>query len=712
MQSTEQEIREALSFCSDYSYDTWIFIGMALKAGGYSVDLFAEWSSKDPNPNNYSYEKCVQKWNSFKSNGINIGTLFYYAQQNGWKNTNGYVRMPVAYGRFPSSYVQALDRVQENKEAEDDLKIKRLRKILQAHNTAPVEFIEPDEDWNPEEDLIRYVKSLYRTDENIGINTKAMFDKEKNKWHPCDNGRFAKVSQFIAGLEGFSVPEILKRYNTKAGVWCRINPMTGEGSSDKSVIAYRHTLIESDDIPVEKQIELMCELQLPISALVYSGLKSVHAICLIEAENSEQYDKRVNFMFDICNRYGLKVDTNNKNPSRLSRLPGVIRGEHKQFLIATHTGCKSFVEWQKMITKGMYGIVALNRALARPTPLKPELIEGVLRVSHKMMIAAPSKAGKTFILMFLSIAIATGTEWLGFRCRKSRVLYLNMEIDQPSAENRFNDLLRVLGYKEKPENIELMHLRGEAEPLDTLAVRIIEAVRETKENYDVIFVDPIYKVLKGDENSNSDMAEMAKAGDLITEETGAALVYCHHFSKGTSLNKKVADRASGAGAFVRDVDALITLTAYDERTTEGDAVFSVDFVTREFKTPKSMMVKFQYPLFEVVSHDMYPDAQFEKKGQTSTERNEVNEKIRQAYSQCEKVTADNGRTGVRKKDLLNMIQRLYPDLIPQNLNTNQLRNKEKSLIENNSYLKNVGKEGKNAVICITSSAPIENDDVL
>ena len=46
-------------------------------------------------------------------------------------------------------------------------------------------------------------------------------------------------------------------------------------------------------------------------------------------------------------------------------------------------------------------------------PLKPELIEGVLREGHKMMIAGPSKAGKSFSLIELATCISYGLPWMG-----------------------------------------------------------------------------------------------------------------------------------------------------------------------------------------------------------------------------------------------------------------------------------------------------------
>ena len=55
--------------------------------------------------------------------------------------------------------------------------------------------------------------------------------------------------------------------------------------------------------------------------------------------------------------------------------------------------------------------------------LAPPLIEGVLRQGHKMLIAGPSKAGKSYGLIELCCAIAEGREWLGWKSTKGKVLY-------------------------------------------------------------------------------------------------------------------------------------------------------------------------------------------------------------------------------------------------------------------------------------------------
>lgn len=50
--------------------------------------------------------------------------------------------------------------------------------------------------------------------------------------------------------------------------------------------------------------------------------------------------------------------------------------------------------------------------LADIAPLRPELISGVLRESGKMLLAGPSKAGKSFAMIELALCLASGRPWL------------------------------------------------------------------------------------------------------------------------------------------------------------------------------------------------------------------------------------------------------------------------------------------------------------
>lgn len=238
-----------------------------------------------------------------------------------------------------------------------------------------------------------------------------------------------------------------------------------------------------------------------------------------------------------------------------------MRGYKKQFIIDTNIGKTSWDEWYQHIED-------LNDELPDPEslidfwedmpPLAPELIKGVLRQGHKMLIAGPSKAGKSFALINMSIAIAEGHHWFGWECTQGKVLYVNLELDRASCLHRFRDVYKAMGIEARNiSNIDIWNLRGKTVPMDKLAPKLIR--RAYKKGYIAVIIDPIYKVLTGDENSADQMAHFTNQFDKVATELGSSVIYCHHHSKGSQGGKKSMDRASGSGVFARDPDALIDL---------------------------------------------------------------------------------------------------------------------------------------------------------
>lgn len=244
--------------------------------------------------------------------------------------------------------------------------------------------------------------------------------------------------------------------------------------------------------------------------------------------------------------------------------------------------------------------VVLSDIWADPPPLAPELIKGVLRQGHKMILSAPSKAGKSFALMRLAIGIAEGMKWFGSECKQGRVFYVNMEIDDPSCYNRFRAIYNAMGMNEGThvENLTVWGLRGFSMPLSDLAPKIIE---EAWKNYDAIILDPLYKVMDGDENSNSDIGRMVGQFDRIARETGASVIYAHHFAKGTGGDRDTIDRGAGAGTFSRDPDAILTMTQLDmeDEVNEIHTAWRMEYVLREFPNHKPVSFWWEHPLHRI-----------------------------------------------------------------------------------------------------------------
>ena len=424
--------------------------------------------------------------------------------------------------------------------------------------------ITPPQDWQPQNEIIRYLEALFQPEEKVGYVVQSRLDEETGRYKPVSRGNSDRTAeQLIEQLRKCKgdIGAVLGDYNTAAGAWVRFNPLDGKGVKNENVTDFRYALVESDNLDIERQNAIIRELELPCAALVYSGGKSLHAIVHIDAENYEEYRRRVDFLYQICQKNGLEPDTQNRNPSRLSRLPGVQRGEQKQFLVDTNIGRQNWQEWREWI-EGVNDDLPDFECAADfwddLPELAPPLIDGVLRQGHKMLIAGPSKAGKSYALIELCAALAEGKEWLGWKCAQGRVLYVNLELDKASCEHRFVDIYKALGWKpENLRNIDIWNLRGKSVPMDKLAPKLIR--RAAKRGYIAIIIDPIYKVITGDENSADQMAHFCNQFDKVCTELGCAVIYCHHHSKGAQGGKRSMDRASGSGVFARDPDALLDL---------------------------------------------------------------------------------------------------------------------------------------------------------
>ena len=216
-----------------------------------------------------------------------------------------------------------------------------------------------------------------------------------------------------------------------------------------------------------------------------------------------------------------------------------------------------------------------------------------------MLIAGPSKAGKSFALIELAMAIASGTKWLGhFQCERGKVLYVNLEIDEPSCFDRFDVVGKALHIGHEADyNVEVWNLRGKSVPMDKLAPKIIARAQEA--NFTAIIIDPIYKVITGDENSADQMAHFCNQFDKICTELGCAVIYCHHHSKGGQGLKKSMDRASGSGVFARDPDAMldmIQLKVSNQAPDDIATAWRISGTLREFPSFPPVNVFFRYPI--------------------------------------------------------------------------------------------------------------------
>ena len=597
-----EDVESKLDCIPADDYDTWLTVGMALKHEGHDCHTWDMWSRKSAK---YQEGACERKWVSFNENNAGDpatgGTINHLARQ---------------YGYDPDDYGEDLVLGQVIRDASPTKDYVFVDKSSERENLPDF-----DEDkYDPRADATAYLSGMFGNDEIIGFNGE--FAVKNDRLVPVTNMHSFTAGQVIRDIENGpmkrnGVKDLREQAVREAlgvvgdhGCYVRINPLDGHGDGNSNVTRFANALIESDEDDVETQYAIYRKLELPIRFLVHSGNHSLHAIVKVDALNIGEYRERVSFLYAFCAKNGLKVDEANKNPSRYSRMPGVRRNGQWQRIVSRDMGKESWDEWKAWVEESNDTLPEEDALddLDNLPDLAPELISGILREGHKMLLAAPSKAGKSFMLQELCVCVGEGLPWMGHEVMQGKVLYVNLELDPISCKHRFKDIYDALGVRDRSGNVRVLNLRGRSVPLDKLAPILIRRYKD--DGYRLIVIDPIYKVITGDENAASDMASFCNYFDAIATECGCAMVYSHHYSKGASSKyRNASERASGSGVFTRDPDAILSmselsvddakLNTYRNVHKRPDSMptgWRISSTLREFATPPDFDVWFDWPL--------------------------------------------------------------------------------------------------------------------
>ena len=524
---------------TELSYEEWLSVGQALHHSGLDVSVWDEWSRRDGA--RYHDGECAAKWRGFRGSAspVTSGSIIALAKKQGWNPPSGHE-------------IGWEDEISRDEDAG----------VIVRKEWLQDEEVRPPLHFDPVKEIRTYLETLFDAEEHVGYVTEC-WQKDDGTYIPTKGSYDRTAGELIRKLDGCGgdIGAVFGDVKPEVGAWIRFNPLDGKDVRDENVTSYRYALVECDTLPVGRQLALIHQLELPVAVMVHSGKKSLHAVIRVDAISYEEYRKRVDYLYSVCRKNGLELDRQNRNPSRLSRMPGVMRDGRPQYIVERGTGKESWEAWKEFIESANDDLPdeeELADVLSRLPELAPQLIEGVLRRGHKMLLAGPSKAGKSFALIELCIAIAEGMPWIGFPCAQGRVLYVNLELDRASCLHRFADVYDALGVANRhPENITIWNLRGHSAPMDKLAPKLIR--RAGKKHYDAVIIDPIYKVITGDENSADQMAAFCNQFDTVATQLGCCVIYCHHHSKGGQGQKRSMDRASGSGVFARDPDALLDL---------------------------------------------------------------------------------------------------------------------------------------------------------
>ena len=356
--------------------------------------------------------------------------------------------------------------------------------------------------------------------------------------------------------ENMSAPDIEDLIDYGFDLKVSINPVVVDDKGNESVSDYRCIIVSGTVANGDKLMDAANNLNLPVIAQIKVNNRKNGLLLRIDASDVDIAKDRCSIVKEAFSTEGVDIKIH-----EYSVMVTLISDKTELSLLEpAFTAWDEWSDWYKNMYDGLPTIISFSEIADKTVDQVPAIIDGVLRQGQKMLISGPAKAGKSFLLIQLAFAIATGGTWLGFECAKGNVLYLNMEISANSCTERFNEVHRRLEIGSMGEGAHRLHiwnLRGRDTVLSTFKTKLINRIKN--DHYDLIIIDPIYKVLAGDENSSTDMTAFCRQLDEICAELNCAIVYAHHHTKGVQSTKRAADRPSGSGVLARDPDALLDL---------------------------------------------------------------------------------------------------------------------------------------------------------
>ena len=198
-------------------------------------------------------------------------------------------------------------------------------------------------------------------------------------------------------------------------------------------------------------------------------------------------------------------------------------------------------------------------------------------------------------VLFLAAALAP---FLAAISTQGRVLIIDNELHQETLASRLYriaDGMKIDPQSEAYQNIDVISLRGQNIDINSLETRLAAIEPGT---YTLAIVDALYRTLPQgtSENDNAAMMAIYNRLDHYAAKWDAAIAVVHHSSKGAQGDKSVTDVGSGAGAISRAADTHIVI-----RPHEKPELCVLECVTRSFKSPEPVSIKFTWPLWEAVT---------------------------------------------------------------------------------------------------------------
>jgi RecA-family ATPase len=413
----------------------------------------------------------------------------------------------------------------------------------------------PNEQRFTTEDLLL---NCFKPDEIICITNEAGQDDD-GRWFPASKGTFQTVKWWLENYLGKSPTDTELFKDKPQGAYIRINPIKeGDISGrDDGVSDYRHILVEFDTRPKEEQYAIFKQSNLPISCVVDSGGKSIHAWVRVEAKDFEEWKVRRQMVFDYLSDY--EPDEMTKNPSRWSRLGGVFRGANEQRIIALNVGVANWDEWISYLENAeVPEEISIEQLENYNTDNDPTTVLGNrwLCEGGSLCVIGQSGIGKSSFLMQMAIMLAIGRPFFGVEVKRPyKCVVMNAENDTGDLSEAFKGIVSSMSLTDPERSLLRKNIKFYRETVKVGLDFVKQARRLIVHNKaDFFFADPLLAFAGGDISNQAYSSQFLRNWiQPVLMETKVVWVFLHHTGKPKkaeeSSNMTISDLAySGLGS--------------------------------------------------------------------------------------------------------------------------------------------------------------------